>query len=154
MLASRSPLRCSPAMDGVMTGRANDQGFPLFLEHDLCPRRSIFPHRCKFVQFAHLVNHALFIFDGTEFTGTCYESSHHLLFLIAHHGRDSINQYRFWVSHERNSAKPGHQRVLATTSDAFCLKALSGAVRRLDDGLETFCHPSGGAVIFGCQRVS
>ncbi len=136
-----------------MTGWANDQGFASFLEHDLRPLRSIFSHRCQFGKFAYLVNHALFVFDGTEFTGACYESSHYLPSLIASHAGCSINHYGFVVPHQRNSAKAGHQRLLATTSKQRCLKALSRAVRCLDGGLEAFCHPLGGAAIFCCQRV-
>ena len=137
-----------------MTGRANDQGFAPFFEHDLHPRRSIFSHLCQIGQFAYLVNHALFIFDGTEFTRTGYESSHHLLFLIAHHGRDSINQDSLLVAHQRNAAKAGDQRFLASTADESCLKALSETVRRLDDGLKAFGYRSGAGVIFGGQGVS
>src|SRR5260221_394729 len=121
-----------------MTGWANDQGFASFLEHDLRPMRSIFSHRCQFGKFAYLVNHALFVFDSTEFTGACYESSHYLPSLIASHAGYSINHYGFVVSHQRNSAKAGHQRLLATTSKQRCLKALSRAVRRLDGAWKRF----------------
>ena len=136
-----------------MTGLANDEGFASFLEHDLRPRWSIFSHLCKFGKSAYLVDYALFIFDGTEFTGACYESSHHPPSLIASHGGYSINHYGFFISHQRNSAKPSNERFLATTSKQLCLKALSRAVRRLDDGLEAPCHSLGGAAIFCCQCV-
>lgn len=106
-----------------MTGLANDEGFASFLEHDLRPRWSIFTHLCKLGKSAYLVDYALFIFDGTEFTGACYESSHHPPSLIASHGGYSINHYGFFISHQRNSAKPSNERFLATPSNQRCRKS-------------------------------
>ena len=77
------PVIVASVMDGRMTSLANDQCFAPILEHDVCPRGSIFSHVNKVGQFADLVNHALFIFDLAEFTGACYESTYHLPSLIA-----------------------------------------------------------------------
>ncbi len=136
-----------------MTGLANDRGFTSSLEHDLRPVWSIFSHLCQFGQSAYMVNHTVFIFDVTEFTPACYESSYYLLLLIGHGRGILINQYGLCVSDQGNTPKLGHQRFLALTSHQRCLKALSRAVRCLGDGLETFGHGSGGAALCGCQCV-
>jgi hypothetical protein len=138
-------------MDGLMTGLANDQGFPSSLEHDLRPVRSIFSHLCQFGKSAYLVNHTVFIFDFTQFTPACYESSYYLLSLIVHWSGILIDKDGVLVAYQRNAAKSGNQRFLAITSHQRCLKALSGAVRCLDDGLEPFGYGSGGAAIFGWE---
>ena len=44
----------------MMTGLADDEGFALFLQHDLRPMWSIFSHSYKFGKSAYLVNHAIF----------------------------------------------------------------------------------------------
>ena len=129
-----------------MTSLANDQGFASVLEHDLRPKGPIFSHRGKFGKPAHLVNHALLVFDGTEFTGACYESSNYLPSLIVNHGGYLINQYGLLVSYQRNSPEPGNQRFLAVVSHQRCFKALSWAVRGVNDGLEAFSYGSGGTV--------
>ena len=136
-----------------MTGLANDQGFASPLEHDLRPVRSIFSHLCKLGKSAYLVNHTVVIFDFTEFAPACYESSYYLLLLIVDWSGILIDKDGVLVSYQGYAAKPGHQRLLATTSNQRCLKALSRAVWRLDDGLEASCHSLGGAAILCCQCV-
>ena len=140
-------------MDSMMTGLASDQGFASVLEHDLRPVWSIFFHLYQFSQLADLVNHAVFIFDLAEFTGTYYESSYHLPSLIAGLDGNVIDQDGLFVSHERNAPKPGHQRFFAAASLQRCLETRSWTMRCLNGGSEAFGHGSGGATIFGCQCV-
>ncbi len=133
-----------------MTGLANDQGFASFLEHDLRPVRSIFSHLCQCGQSAYLVNHTVFIFDGTQFALAGYESLYHLLSLLGQWSGILVEEDGLWGSYQSNPPKAGHQRFLAGASSQRCLKTLSGAVWRLHGALEAFSHGSGGAAVFGC----
>src|SRR5260370_9773984 len=137
-----------------MTSLANDQGFASVLEHDLRPKRLIFSHRGEIGKFALLMNHARFVFDGAELAGARYESSDHLPSFIDNHGGYLINQDSLWVSYQRNSPKPGHERFLAVASLQRCLQARSWTVRGVNGGSAAFGHSSGGTVIFSCERVS
>ncbi len=137
-----------------MTSLANDQGFASVLEHDLRPKGLIFSHRGQIGKSAHLMNHALLVFDGAEFAGARYESSDHLPSFIDNHGGYLINQDSLWVSYQRNSPKPGHERFLAVASLQRCLQARSWTMRGVNSGSEALGHSSGGTVIFSCERVS
>jgi hypothetical protein len=147
------PVIVASVMDGIMTSLANDQCFAPILEHDVCPRGSIFSHVNKVGQFADLVNHALFIFDLAEFTGACYESTYHLPSLIADLGGKAINQDGLSVSYERNTSELCNQRFLPTSSWQGSLKARSLSMRCLNGGSEAFGHGSGRAAIFGRQGM-
>jgi len=140
-------------MDSIMTSLANDSCFASVLEHDLCPMWSIFSHLYQLGKFADLVNYAVFIFDVAKFTGACYESSYHLPPLIAGLDGNTIDQNGLLVSHQGDASELSDQRFLALTSIQGGLEARSLTVRCLDSSSETFRHCSGGAVIFGCQRV-
>src|SRR5580765_6213027 len=140
-------------MDGIMTGLANDQRFAPVLEHNVCPRRSIFPHVTKVGKFANLVNHTLFIFDLAEFTGACYESAYHLPSLIADLDGKAIDQDSLSVSYEWDTSELCNQRFLATTSWQGSLEACSLSMRGLNGGSEAFGHRSGRTAIFGRQGV-
>src|SRR2546425_8205489 len=137
-----------------MTSLANDQGFASVIKHDLRPKGSIFSHRGKFGKSAHLVNDALLVFDGAEFTSARYESSDHLPSLIGDHGGYLINQDSLWVSYQRDSPKPGNQWFLAVVALQLCFKALSRTMRSINESLEALGHGSGGTVIFSCKRMS
>ena len=82
------------------------------------------------------MNHALFIFESTQFTSSCDESSYNLLSLIADDFGISINQDSFVIAHQRNAAEPGDQWFLVILSDQLCFKAFPAAVWRLDGGLK------------------
>ena len=95
-----------------MTSLANDQGFTPVLEHDLRPKRLISSHRGQIGKSAHLMNHALLVFDGAEFAGARYESSDHLPSLIGSPGGDLSNDSSLWV---RVSAEFPQSRPLAVS---------------------------------------
>src|SRR2546428_7031900 len=97
-----------------MTSLANDQGFASVLKHDLRPKGSIFSHRGKFGKSAHLVNDALLVFDGAEFTSARYESSDHLPSLIGDHGGEFINQDKLLGLLQKGSPQPGQPLVLSS----------------------------------------
>src|SRR5258708_34192399 len=126
-----------------MTSLANDQGFASVLEHDLRPKGLIFSHRGQIGKSAHLMNHALLVFDGAEFAGARYESSDHLPSFIDNHGGYLINQDSLWFSYQRNSPKPGHERFLAVASLQRCLRAGSGTGGASNGCSEAFDHRPG-----------
>ena len=103
-------------MDGGVTRLANDQGFSSVFEHDLRPERLIFSHRGEIGKSAHLMDHALLVFDGAEFAGARYESSYHLPSLIDDHGGYLIDQDSLWVAYQRNSPKSGNEWFLPVAS--------------------------------------
>src|SRR5260370_19547689 len=103
-------------MDSMMTGLASDQGFASVLEHDLRPVWSIFFHLYQFSQLPDWVNHAVFIFDLAEFTGTYYESSDHLPSLIAGLDWNVIDPHSLFISHARNAPKARYPRFFDVVS--------------------------------------
>ena len=99
-----------------MTSLANDQGFTPVLEHDLRPKRLISSHRGQIGKSAHLMNHALLVFDGAEFTGARYESSYYLPSLIDDRGGYLIDQDSLWISYQGNTSKSGNEWFLPVAS--------------------------------------
>ncbi len=141
-------------MDGGVTSLANDQGFTSVLEHDLRPKRLISSHRGQIGKPVHLMNHALLVFDGAEFTGARYESSYYLPSLIDDHGGYLIDQDSLWISYQRNTSKSGNEWFLPVASLSRRFQTCSRTVRGINSGSEAFRHGFGGTVILSCKRVS
>jgi hypothetical protein len=140
-------------MNEIMAGLANDERFASSFQHDLRPMRSFVSHAFQVSKFAHVMNNSVLTFDETKFALTRYESSYHLLLLIANGGRESINQNGLFPVDERDTSECSNQGFLSTFALFDDLQARSGAVRSLNVGTIAMDHCLLALPVFGCQRV-
>ena len=117
------------------------------------PARPFIPHFLEICDFTGLMHDTVFISDFTQLASSRYESSYHLLLLIADQSRNSIDQDSFFVVYQRDSTELRDQRLLSIRAFQACLEAFPWTVWGLSDGSIPLDHLGDGTVIFGCQGV-
>ena len=121
-----------------MAVAAGHEGLAATLGHDLCPVGWLLAKPVEMGEFADMV-HFDVVRLPAELASARQEPSDQLLGWVDRPGHEAVGEDRLLLPLEGNTSEPGHQGLLADTSDAG-LEARSWPMRCVDLGLVTGRH--------------